>query len=96
MKWELDALKILAKNPTVPGIALQDAISEIERLQRKNNKATPARVKQLEAALIAERKSLLDEGHSWRCAKSDDRRRICTCGLDEAIARIDTALKVQP
>jgi hypothetical protein len=33
MKWELDALKMLAKNPTVPGIALADAVHEIERLR---------------------------------------------------------------
>ena len=33
MKWELGALKILARNETVPGIALRDAIGEIERLQ---------------------------------------------------------------
>lgn len=35
MKWELDALKMLAKNPTVPGVALRDAISEIEKLHNK-------------------------------------------------------------
>lgn len=35
MKWELEALKILTRNPTVPGIALQDAISEIEKLQKQ-------------------------------------------------------------
>ena len=34
MNWELDALKMLAKNPTVPGIALKDAIGEIERLEK--------------------------------------------------------------
>jgi hypothetical protein len=34
MMWELDALKILARNETVPGIALRDAILEIERLER--------------------------------------------------------------
>lgn len=33
MIWELDALKMLANNPTVPGIALRDAITEIERLR---------------------------------------------------------------
>lgn len=33
MMWELDALKMLANNPTVPGIALRDAITEIERLR---------------------------------------------------------------
>jgi hypothetical protein len=33
MKWEIGALKILARNPTVPGIALRDAIEEIETLQ---------------------------------------------------------------
>ena len=32
MKWKLEALKALSKNETVPGIALQDAISEIEKL----------------------------------------------------------------
>jgi hypothetical protein len=32
MNWELDALKILARNSNVPGIALKDAIGEIERL----------------------------------------------------------------
>lgn len=35
MKWDLDALKMLARNPTVPGMALADAISEIVKLQRK-------------------------------------------------------------
>lgn len=35
MRWELDALKILARNPSVPGEALRDAISEIERLRTK-------------------------------------------------------------
>jgi uncharacterized protein (DUF3084 family) len=35
MIWELDALRVLAKNQTVPGIALQDAISEIEKLRVK-------------------------------------------------------------
>lgn len=34
MKWELDALRVLAKNPTVPGVALQDAIGEIDRLNK--------------------------------------------------------------
>ena len=33
MIWELGALKILARNDTVPGIALRDAIKEIDRLQ---------------------------------------------------------------
>lgn len=33
MNWELNALKLLAKNQTVPGVALRDAITEIERLQ---------------------------------------------------------------
>jgi hypothetical protein len=36
MKWELGALKILARNPTVPGIALRDAIEEIELLTGKS------------------------------------------------------------
>lgn len=35
MKWELDALKILARNETVPGVALRDTISEIEKLNKK-------------------------------------------------------------
>jgi len=33
MNWELDALKMLAKNPTVPGVALKDTIEEIEKLR---------------------------------------------------------------
>ncbi|MEN6481296.1 MAG: hypothetical protein ABFD29_03870 [Anaerolineaceae bacterium] len=33
MIWNLEALKLLAKNQSVPGVALRDAISEIERLQ---------------------------------------------------------------
>lgn len=33
MKWVFDALKILANNPTVPGVVLRDAINEIEQLQ---------------------------------------------------------------
>lgn len=35
MKWELGALKILARNDTVPGVALRDTIQEIEHLQAK-------------------------------------------------------------
>lgn len=35
MKWNLDALKILAKEKTVPGVALQDAITEIDKLTVK-------------------------------------------------------------
>lgn len=35
MKWELGALKMLSKNSQVPGIALADAVSEIEKLQIK-------------------------------------------------------------
>ena len=42
MKWELDALKILAKNPTVPGVALQDAVSEIAKLRAENARYTEA------------------------------------------------------
>lgn len=42
MLWELDALKMLAKNSTVPGIALIDAIKEIERLQDANERLTDA------------------------------------------------------
>jgi predicted nucleic acid-binding Zn-ribbon protein len=33
--WALGALKILAKNATVPGAALRDTIGEIERLQKR-------------------------------------------------------------
>lgn len=56
MKWELSALKMLAKNQTVPGIALKDAISEIEALRRKLVVAeatiaeAQARIKELEQA----------------------------------------------
>lgn len=35
MRWELDALKILARNETIPGVALRDAILEIEHLRTK-------------------------------------------------------------
>ena len=35
MNWELDALRMLARNSTVPGIALQDAIGEIDRLNKQ-------------------------------------------------------------
>jgi len=35
MKWELDALKILARNDSVPGVALKDTISEIEKLKTR-------------------------------------------------------------
>ncbi len=35
MKWELGALKILAQNTHVPGVALQDVITELEREQAK-------------------------------------------------------------
>lgn len=35
MRWELDALKILSRNVSVPGDALRDAIDEIERLRTK-------------------------------------------------------------
>lgn len=33
MKWNLQALKLLAKNESVPGVALRDAITEIEHLR---------------------------------------------------------------
>ena len=33
MKWELDALKILSDCGMVPGVALKDAINEIEKLR---------------------------------------------------------------
>jgi uncharacterized protein (DUF3084 family) len=39
MKWELGALKILARNPTVPSVALLDTINEIEKLQVELNQA---------------------------------------------------------
>ena len=32
MIWELGALKILARNETVPGVALMDAVNELERI----------------------------------------------------------------
>ena len=36
MKWELDALKRLATVQTVPGVALGDAVGEIEKLTKQN------------------------------------------------------------
>lgn len=35
MRWDLDALKLLARNETIPGVALRDAILEIEHLRTK-------------------------------------------------------------
>ena len=35
MRWDLDALKLIARNETVPGVALRDAIVEIEHLQTR-------------------------------------------------------------
>jgi hypothetical protein len=65
MKWELDALKLLAKNPTVPGIALQDAIGEIERLQKSLDGLTePCH----ELVLYRNRQSVL----SFQLEKADD------------------------
>jgi len=62
MKWELGALKILARNETVPGIALRDAIGEIERLGR------------VEKRLIESIKALrgLEDGTHYRCSGCDE------------------------
>ena len=35
MRWDLDALKLIARNETVPGVALRDAIAEIEHLRTR-------------------------------------------------------------
>ena len=35
MKWDIEALKTLAKNDMVPGISLRDAIAEIERITKR-------------------------------------------------------------
>lgn len=40
--WELAALKKLARNDTVPGVALRDVISELERTQAALNAAHEA------------------------------------------------------
>jgi hypothetical protein len=44
MIWELDALKLLARNSTVPGVALKDAIGEIERLRAAREAERHARL----------------------------------------------------
>jgi hypothetical protein len=62
MKWELGALKILARNETVPGIALRDAIGEIERLQKKADYLTDS-VKRLRG---------LEDGTHYRCTGCDE------------------------
>jgi len=63
MKWELDALKILARNETVPGVALRDAISEIERLKTQTDKNSFSELK-LRAELSA-RIAELEEANRW-------------------------------
>lgn len=62
MKWELEALKILARNETVPGVALRDALGEIERLNKKVNHLTGS-IKALRG---------LEEGTHYRCTGCDE------------------------
>lgn len=62
MKWELEALKILARNETVPGVALADACKEIDRLN-KNIAYLNDAVKRLRG---------LEEGTHYRCTGCDD------------------------
>ena len=50
MRWDLDALKLIARNETVPGVALRDAIAEIEHL-RTRLKAKEIIVKQKQAII---------------------------------------------
>lgn len=50
MKWDLEALKILAKSESVPGIALQDTIAEIERLTVKT-KADQITIKNMQSRI---------------------------------------------
>jgi len=55
MNWTIGALKILARNPTVPGVALRDAVKEIERLRAALKLAleptTPSDLKLAQAVL---------------------------------------------
>lgn len=65
MKWQLGALKRLARNEMVPGIALQDAISGIEKLTGELE-TMRARARRAEEAVKVELeqsgiKDLLDE-----------------------------------
>lgn len=62
MKWELEALKILARNPSVPGIALQDTVEEIERLTKRERRDC--------AAIIELRKNLKDANKKLDSADS--------------------------
>jgi predicted ribosome quality control (RQC) complex YloA/Tae2 family protein len=48
MKWELGALKILARNATVPGVALKDTIEEIEKQQKQYEKQQKEHLKHKE------------------------------------------------
>lgn len=61
--WELEALKLLAKNETVPGVALRDVISELERTQAKLEliKKSNQELKKALAAANADADALADE-----------------------------------
>jgi hypothetical protein len=66
MKWEIDALKILARNETVPSVALRDAISEIERITKREytNCATILHLRDELKAANAEIKRLKGGDHA--------------------------------
>jgi hypothetical protein len=44
MKWTLEALEILARNESVPGIALRDALFEIKKLRKEKEMSKTVKV----------------------------------------------------
>ena len=90
MKWELGALKILARNDTVPGIALRDAIEEIERLQKiTESPIVQAMKSEPGIAMAYENREMFLWDKMWMIAEKDYGNTILeTYSESEAIAAL--------
>ncbi len=84
MKWEIEALKILARNPSVPSVALLDTISEIEALTDRLAK-THATLAKVKAALADSERRNQEEHHAYVVmTKANDRHREYIAELEAA------------
>jgi hypothetical protein len=94
MNWELGALKLLARNASVPGVALADACGEIDRLNKRVaylvdqtkkacSLATRERPEELAKAYLAD----WDEIHRQVDARHELERRVLDvmCAINQAI-----------
>lgn len=84
MKWEFDALRMLAKNNSVPGFALNDVLDELEKTQAEVTKLTEKLNDWAETyAKIIEDKT----------CPSDEYHCVCVPALREEISRLRSALE---